>query len=172
MRRLARAYRSVELAVVATAALVCVTGTPGVGPWTRTTSAMWPVSQSPAPAKAPAALSPLSLRAKPAAAAPAPASRGGHLARPVSRTDDVQTGGVLVTFVVPPMVFARLGADNRPVAVETNTGQPPRPSDRVFIVVATDRLVPGTAVTDEAILDSCYGGDWSTPGVWHLVRPC
>ena len=81
---------------------------------------------------------------------------------PDTTLDQLPPGTTKVEVIVPAMVRARVEG-GQVVAVTTNTGCAPRPSDLV-IVVPDDRA---PTPTERAQLAAFRHGDWREAGRWH-----
>jgi hypothetical protein len=82
-------------------------------------------------------------------------------------------GGVASTAVqvtIADAVEVRLDAGGDVVAARTNSRRAPLPGDSLSVEIDGEPAPASDAVRD-ATFAIAWTGDWSTPGVWHELRP-
>jgi hypothetical protein len=94
---------------------------------------------------------------------------------PASQATVVSTDGssaaAPITMFIPPTVFIRVDARGAPVALMTNTGCAPRPSDRVLIEIDPTHAIgaPAALAATAIAMAEPFMGNWTVPGGWHEI---
>ena len=88
---------------------------------------------------------------------------------PTAVAPDGSSAAAPITLVIPPTVFVRVDDTGEPVAIMTNTGCAPRPSDRVLIEVDPFHATAPTPDLVDTVRALTFAGDWRETGGWHEV---